>query len=223
MGKPAAFEITPRTTFHRLPARGSYDREVAYAILDEGLVCSVGVVIEGQPYVIPMVYARLDDELVLHGAMASRLLKNASKVPVCVTVTLVDGLVFARSGFHHSMNYRSVMVLGQAQEITHPDAKRRALDAIVDHPLPGRAKEARAPNEKELAATRVLLLPIEEASVKTRSGGPNDDEEDLEVPVWAGHLPLRVVAGTPVTDARFAPKADLPAAIAAYQRGRKDG
>jgi uncharacterized protein len=162
---------TPRTRVNRLPARGSYDRAAVYAILDEALSCHVGFVTDGQPFVIPTIHARIGDRLYVHGAMASRMLSVMSKgVPLCVTVTLVDGLVLARSAFHHSMNYRSVVILGTAQDVTDPEEKGRALDAIVEHVMPGRLAEVRAPNESELKRTRVLSLPIEEASAKIRTG-----------------------------------------------------
>lgn len=192
---------TPRTTIHRKPARGSYDRDVVHRILDQGLVAHVGFVVDHQPYVIPMVYGRHGDQLVLHGAVASRMLKHGGQgVPLSATVTIVDGLVLARSWMHHSMNYRSVVVLGTAHEIVERDAKLAALRVVIEHALPGRADEARGPNEKELAATRVIALPIEEASAKQRSGGPlEDDEEDLGRPCWAGELPIRLAYGMPIT------------------------
>jgi uncharacterized protein len=209
---------TARTTIRRIPGRGSYDRALLYAILDEGLVASVGFCVEGQPYVIPMAYARRGDELVLHGASASRLLKTgAAQLPLCVTVTLLDGLVLARSAFHHSMNYRSAVVLGQAREIAGPEEKRAALNALVEHVLRGRSEQARPPNDKELAATRVLALPIQEASAKSRSGGPLDDPEDLDRACWAGHIPLRLTAGDPVSDASGA-LGPLPAGLALIAR-----
>lgn len=192
---------TPRTTLHRKPARGSYDRAVVHRILDEGLVAHVGFTIDDQPYVIPMVYGRLGDQLVLHGAAASRMLKHGSGgVPLCATVTIVDGLVLARSWMHHSMNYRSVVVLGTAHEIIDRDEKLAALRVVLEHALPGRAEETRWPTDKELAATRVIALPIEEASAKQRSGGPlPEDEEEHGRPCWAGELPIRLGYGVPIT------------------------
>ncbi len=192
---------TPRTTLHRKPARGSYDRDVVHRILDEGLVAHVGFSIENQPYVIPMVYGRLGDQLVLHGAAASRMLKHGSQgVPLCATVTIVDGLVLARSWMHHSMNYRSVVVLGTAHEIVERDEKLAALRVVLEHALPGRGDETRWPSDKELAATRVIALPIEEASAKQRSGGPlPEDAEDRGQPCWAGELPIRLGYGVPIT------------------------
>lgn len=192
---------TPRTTIHRKPARGSYDRAVVHGILDAGLVAHVGFVVDAQPYVIPMVYGRLGDELLLHGASASRMLKHGSQgVPLCATVTIVDGLVLARSWMHHSMNYRSVVVLGTGHEIVERDAKLTALRAVLEHALPGRGQETRWPNDKELAATRVVALPIEEASAKQRSGGPlPEEEDDRELRCWAGELPIRIGYGLPIT------------------------
>jgi uncharacterized protein len=186
---------TPRTQVHRLPARASYDRDVCNAILDEALVCHVGFDVDGQPFVIPTTYARDGEVLYVHGAAASRMLKALGRgIPICVTVTLLDGLVLARSAFHHSMNYRCVVILGVATELVDEDEKRRALDAIVEKVKPGRTREVRGPSAKELAATRVLRVPIAEASVKIRSGGPIDDPEDLAIPCWAGHIPLALVA-----------------------------
>ena len=206
------FSPTDRTRIHRLPARGNYDRDVVHAILDEALVCHLAYVIEGQPYAIPTTFARDGDRLYVHGAAASRTLKTlAGGVRVCFTATLLDGIVYARSGFHHSMNYRSVVVLGVAEEITDPIAKRRALDAIVDRAAPSRSRVARAPNDKELAATRVLVLPLEEVSAKIRTGGPVDDEEDLALPVWAGHVPLRLRADDPIPAEGLAPDLVPPA------------
>lgn len=192
-----SFAPTPRTELRRIPARGSYDRALVAAILDEALICHVGFVADGQPFVIPTIHARMGDQLVVHGARASRLLR-AMGGPVCVTVTLLDGLVLARSAFHHSMNYRSVVVLGVAEEVTDPQAKRRALDAIVEHVAAGRTAVARAPNEKELAATRVMAVNLDEVSAKIRTGGPIDDPEDMAYPCWAGVVPLRSVPGEPI-------------------------
>ena len=192
---------TRRTTVRRLPDRARYDTDSVHAILDEGLVCHVGFVDQGQPFVIPTTYARVADRLVVHGSAASRMVKAlAAGAPTCVTVTLLDGLVMARSGFHHSMNYRSVVVVGVAEEITDPDEKARALDAIVDHVAPGRVAEVRRPSGLELRATRVVSLSLAEASAKVRTGPPKDDEEDYALGCWAGVLPLRLVALEPVPD-----------------------
>jgi nitroimidazol reductase NimA-like FMN-containing flavoprotein (pyridoxamine 5'-phosphate oxidase superfamily) len=214
----ATFAVTPRTTVRRLPDRASYERDAANAILDEALVCHVGFVVDGQPFVIPTTYGREGDQLFLHGSAASRMLRSLrGGLPVCVTVTLLDGLVLARSSFHHSMNYRSVVVLGIAEQVTDHAAKRAALDVIVEHVLPGRVAEVRAPTEVELKGTIVLRVPLEEASVKVRTGPPVDDEEDLAPASWGGVLPLRLTAGTPVPD-EFTP-VDLarPASLIARQ------
>jgi len=190
---------TPRSRVRRQPKRGSHDRELIHRILDEGLVCHVGFVHEGQPVVIPTAYARSDDELYLHGAVANRMLGAlAGGGPACVTVTLLDGLVLARSAFHHSMNYRSVVLFGIAREVTDPDEKARALDALVDHVAPGRVRHARASSPRELAVTRIVAFPISEGSAKLREGGPIDDPEDLAHPAWAGVVPLRLRPGAPI-------------------------
>ncbi|TMA59818.1 MAG: pyridoxamine 5'-phosphate oxidase family protein [Deltaproteobacteria bacterium] len=181
---------TERTRVRRLPGRASYDRATMDAILDEGLVCHLGFVHDGQPFVLPTTYARVEDALYVHGSAASRMLRGLRDgIPVSATVTLLDGLVLARSAFHHSMNYRWVVILGVATEVTGPDERLRALAAIVEHVAPGRWAEVRPPNERELKATMVLRLPIAEASAKIRSGPPLDDAEDLGWPCWAGHVP----------------------------------
>lgn len=206
----------------RIPQRGSYDRAVIDEILDEGLVCSVGIVAGGRPVVIPMAYARRGDELLLHGAQASRLLAaGAGGTPLCVTVTLVDGLVLARSAFHHSLNYRSVVLFGVARELTNPGDKARALEALVEHLLPGRAADVRRPSDKELAATRVLAVPVDTASAKRRSGGPLDDEADGAWPCWAGELPLAVVAQPPRPTTQGVPPGPAPPSIAGYDVARR--
>ena len=221
MSTPAA-EIarTARTTLRRLPQRGSYDRAQVDAILDEAYLCHVGFVLDGQPFVIPTIHARVATTLYLHGAAASRMLKTlAQGVPVCVTVSLLDGLVLARSAFHHSMNYRSVVVLGTAREVQDPAERVRALEAIVEHVLPGRWSEVRAPNERELKATSVLALPIDEASAKVRTGPPVDDKEDHALACWAGVLPLRLTPGEPLPDEGLAAGTPLPAGVRNYRRG----
>lgn len=212
---------TPRTTVRRLPDRARYDRATVHAILDEGLVCHVGFVDAGQPFVIPSSYARVGDRLVLHGSAASRMVKAlAAGAPACVTVTLLDGLVLARSGFHHSMNYRSVVVLGTAAEVTDPEEKRRALDAIVEHVAPGRAASVRPPSGNELRATRVVALPLDEASAKVRTGPPKDDEADYALPVWAGELPLRLEPLAPVADPH-GPAVPPPPHVTGWRRNRR--
>ncbi len=213
---------TDRTRVKRLPARGAYDRETIYAILDEGFICHVGFVIEGQPYVIPTGYARIGDDLYIHGSSASRMLKNLSKgVDICVTVTLLDGLVLARSAFHHSMNYRSVVILGKAALVEDEQEKYKALEAFTEHIIPGRWPEIRWPNELEMKATSVLKLPIEEASAKIRTGDPKDDEEDYDMNVWAGVLPLSQVPGPPVPDGRLPTSIEIPAHVSDHGKHRK--
>lgn len=212
---------TERTTVRRLPKRAAYEREAVHAILDEGLVCHVGFAVDGQPYVIPTAYGRVGETFYIHGSAASRMLKTLSGgVPVCVTVTLLDGLVLARSAFHHSMNYRSAVVLGMARLVEDEVEKARALEAIVEHIVPGRGADVRQPNAKELLATSVLALPIEEASAKIRTGPPIDDPEDMTLPVWAGVLPLRLTTQPLQPDPALAPAIDAPAYVRAYSRER---
>jgi len=202
---------TPRTRVRRLPQRAAYDEATIHAILDNGLVCHIGFVHEGQPFVLPTTYARLGDALVLHGSAASRMLRGVRDgIPICVTVTLLDGLVLARSAFHHSMNYRSVVILGVATEVTDDAERLHALEAIVEHVNPGRWAEVRPPNERELKATMVLRLPIAEASAKVRTGPPLDDTEDLGWPCWAGEVPLRLVALAPIADGTPPPGVAAP-------------
>jgi uncharacterized protein len=202
---------TERTEVRRKPERGDYRPDVVEAILDEGFVAHVGFVAGGSPVVIPMIYARAGTTLYLHGSPASRLLRGLRRgIPVCVTVTLLDGIVLARSALHHSVNYRSVVVLGAATEVTDPDEKRSALAAVVEGVARGRSAEARPPTPRELAATLVLALPLSEASAKIRSGPPVDDAADYALPVWAGEVPLRMAAGPPVPDPRLDPTIPLP-------------
>jgi uncharacterized protein len=202
------FTPTERTQVRRLPKRGAYDHETVYAILDAGFICHVGFTTERGPVVIPTSYGRKDDKLYVHGSAASRLLRTLSEgVPVCVTVTLVDGLVLARSAFHHSINYRSVVVFGQARAIAERESKMEALRVISDQIVPGRWDDVRLPNEQELKATTVLEIPLVEASAKIRTGPPVDDEEDYALSVWAGVLPLLTASGEPLADER------LPAGI----------
>jgi nitroimidazol reductase NimA-like FMN-containing flavoprotein (pyridoxamine 5'-phosphate oxidase superfamily) len=210
---------TPRTTLKRLPKRGSFDREVVNGILDEALLCHLGFAVDGQPYVIPTIHARVGETLFVHGSPASRMLRHLKEgVPACVTVTLLDGLVLARSAFHHSMNYRSVVVLGHAREVEDLAERREAMRAVVEHVAPGRWDEVRQPSEKELAGTLVLRLPVEEASAKVRTGPPLDDEEDYAGPWWAGVLPLSLVPGAPVADPRLAAGTPLPRSVQPYRR-----
>lgn len=195
---------TDRTTVKRLPKRGNYDRESINAILDEAFICHVGFNISAQPYVIPTGYARIDEDLYIHGSSASRMLRNiADGIDVCVTVTLIDGLVLARSAFHHSMNYRSVVILGHAELVNDADEKYKALEAFTEHIIPGRWPEIRWPSQLELKATSVLKLPITEASAKIRTGDPVDDDADYAMPIWAGVIPLSLTPGEPITDAKL--------------------
>jgi len=213
-------QLTPtdRTRHRRLPKRGSFDRDEIYSIVDEALMCHVGFAVDGHPWVIPTIHARLDDEIVLHGAVANHMLRTLDDgVETCVTVTIVDGLVLARSHFHHSMNYRSAMIFGRAMPIVDPDAKRRALHALVEHVVAGRTGEARPPSESELRATLVLSLPITEASAKVRTGGPVDDDDDLALPVWAGVLPCALTFGAPVAEPGIA--GPVPEYVTGYARG----
>jgi nitroimidazol reductase NimA-like FMN-containing flavoprotein (pyridoxamine 5'-phosphate oxidase superfamily) len=211
---------TPRTRLVREADRAVYDREAAYRILDEGFLCHVGFVVDGQPFVIPTSYGRTDDSLYIHGSAASRMLRQMKEsLPVCVTVTLLDGLVLARSIFNHSMNYRSVVVLGKATPVDNPDEKIEALRLFSEHIVPGRWADARQPNERELRATSVLRVPIEEFSAKVRQGPAVDDEEDYSFPTWAGVVPLEMVAGAPIDDARLLPGREVPAYAKKYSRG----
>ena len=210
---------TRRTTVRRNAKRGAYDREVVNAILDAGIVAHVGFLHEGQPYVIPMSYARDGERLLLHGAGGSRLMRTlASGAPACVTVTLLDGIVLARSVFHHSMNYRSVVALGSAQKLEGAD-KASALEALVEGLVPGRSREARAADRAELAATMILAFPLDEVSAKARSGPPADDPADLELPIWAGTIPLALRAG-PAESAPDADAAELPPSVRRYLHER---
>ena len=200
------FAPTARTQVRRLPTRGVYDRGHIYAILDEAYLCHVAFVIQGAPFLIPTTYARVDDTLYIHGSSASRLMKMPPEaLDICINVTLVDGFVMARSVFHHSMNYRSVVVMGRARIVANDDEKRIALRAFTNHLAAGRWEEARQPNEQELKATGVLALPIEEASAKVRTGPPKDDEEDYALPVWAGVVPVQSEFGIPMDDPRLSP------------------
>lgn len=214
---------TERTLVVREPHRGVYDRAATYKILDEGFICHVGFAVDGQPFVIPTGYGRAGDNLYIHGSAASRMLRNLRQgVPVCVTVTLLDGLVLARSIFNHSMNYRSVVVLGTAVAVEDPKEKLSALQAISEHILPGRWAEVRQPNEKELKATQVMRLPITEFSAKVRQGPPIDDEEDYAFPTWAGVIPLQMVAGEPVDDSRLEAGRAVPEYVTRYSRKKGD-
>jgi uncharacterized protein len=197
----SSYSPTSRTTLHRRPMRGTYDRATVHAILDEALVCHLAFVVEGQPFVLPTMFVRHEERVFVHGAAVGRFMRTlAEGVEACFTVTLLDALVLARSAFHHSMNYRSVLVLGRASEVTDRAEKLHAMALLIDKVSPGRAALARAPNEKEIRATAILSLPLEEVSAKIRVGPPVDDEEDQAVPVWAGVVPISLRAGTPRSD-----------------------
>lgn len=213
------FTKTEKNRIKRLPKRGNYDRETIYRILDEALICHVGFAEKGQPCVIPINFARVDDSIVLHGAKASRLLKHIETGhPVCIEATIVDGLVLARSIFHHSVNYRSVVLFGKGHPVEGEREKLSALKAITEHLIPGRWQEARLPSRKELNATRVVSIKIDEASAKVRVGPPADDQEDYALPVWAGVLPLQEQALSPVRDDLLPQDVRLPDYIARYSR-----
>jgi uncharacterized protein len=208
-----------RTRLARHPERGSYDREAVYAILDEALICHIGFVVDAQPYVLPTTHARIGDKLYVHGSVANRMLETLRRgAPVCITVTLIDGLVLARSAFRTSMNYRSVVILGAATEVTETEHKRRAFNALVEHVLRGRSAQIRLPSDQEMKATSVLCLPIEEFSAKVRAGGPADSEADHAQSCWAGVVPLSLQAGAPIPDSRLAPGVPLPREVAFYER-----
>jgi nitroimidazol reductase NimA-like FMN-containing flavoprotein (pyridoxamine 5'-phosphate oxidase superfamily) len=215
------FHQTERNTLKRLPKRGVYDRELVYQILDEGFICHVSFSVDGQPFVIPTGYARIDDQLYIHGSQMSRMLRTlAQGVNVCVAVTLVDGLVLARSAFHHSVNYRSAVIFGRAAIIEDMAAKLAALFAFSEHVLPGRWDDVREPTEQELKATTVLSLPLVEVSAKVRTGPPIDDDEDYALNVWAGVLPLKLVAGEPVSDPRLPESIQPPGYTLKYTRAK---
>jgi nitroimidazol reductase NimA-like FMN-containing flavoprotein (pyridoxamine 5'-phosphate oxidase superfamily) len=201
----------------RKPRRARYDRETIDAILDDGLIGHLGIVDDDQPIVIPVLYARREEQVYLHGSPLSRVLKKVGEgVPMCLTVTLIDGLVLARSALHHSMNYRSVVILGEGRFVTEPAEKLLALETIVEHIVPGRPADVRGPSAKEVKTTEVVALPINEVSAKVRSGPPIDAVKDYPIPAWAGELPLRLVAGDPVPDARCT--AELPSYLSSYAR-----
>jgi len=216
---PELFPVTDRTRVIREANRAVYDRDAIYKILDEGFVCHAGFAAEGQPFVIPTMYARVGDSLYFHGSAASRMLRGASSgTPVCITVTLLDGLVLARSVFNHSMNYRSVVALGQATLVEDPVEKLAALEAFTQKLIPGRWNDARQPNEQELKATSILKLPLIEVSGKVRTGDVEDDAEDYALQVWAGVIPLRLIADPPIGDARCDKSIPTPAYADNYKR-----
>lgn len=214
MTDSTAYEPTGRTVPTRASARASYDRALVHAVLDEGYVCHLGFVRDGAPVVLPTLYARVGESVYVHGSTGSRPLRMAGQadpgLPVCLTVTHVDGVVLARSAFHHSMNYRSVVVHGLARQVTGEAERALALNALVDHVVPGRSADCRPANAKELAATAVLRLDLAEVSAKVRTGGPNDDPDDLDLPYWSGVLPVSVQGGTPVPATDMDPAVALP-------------
>jgi uncharacterized protein len=216
-----ALSSTDRTTLHRLRERGLTDRSALHAVLDEGRICHLGVIIDGLPVVLPTGYGRIGETMYLHGSSANRSLRFAAGTEVCVTVTLLDGLVCARSVFHNSMNYRSAVVYGTARLVTDEDERLAAIQAITEHLIPGRWANSRRPTRKEMAATAVLALPLDEASVKVRTGGPKDEEEDYDLDVWAGVLPVTLTFGPAEADPRLRPDFAVPPHITALETGRQ--
>jgi nitroimidazol reductase NimA-like FMN-containing flavoprotein (pyridoxamine 5'-phosphate oxidase superfamily) len=213
------YQPTERTQVKRLPKRGKYDQETVFSILDAAFVCHVGFTVDDQPYVIPTNFGRSGDMLYLHGSAASRMLRQLSEgIPVCVTVTHVDGLVLARSAFHHSVNYRSVVILGQARLVEDPAEKMEALRIFTEHVMKGRWNDVRRPTEQELKATTVLALPLDEVSAKVRTGGPIDDEGDYNLPVWAGVLPLTTSVESPEPDPQRRNDPPVPEYLRNYTR-----
>jgi len=216
--KKPTFVPTERTQVRRRKERATYDVDTVHAILDEGFVCHLGFAVDGRPWVFPTTYARVDDQLYVHGAAGNFGLRAlAAGAEVCVTITLVDGIVLAKSGFHSSINYRSVMLFGRGELLTDLDEKRAAMDALVDHIVPGRAADCRAPTDDELRQTTIVRIPISEASAKVRVGGPRNDEADLALPYWSGELPLATVPGEPIASAD-GPNSDAPAYVTRWER-----
>jgi len=219
MSQTPDYTPTERTQVRRLPDRGKYDAETINRILDEGFLCHVGFAVDGQPYVIPTGYARVGDKLYIHGSAASRMLRTlAGGVQVCVAVTLVDGLVLARSAFHHSMNYRSVVILGRATAVAGREEKLRALEAFTEHIVRGRWNALRRVTDSELKATTVLALPLAEVSAKIRTGPPKDEAEDYALPIWAGVVPLRLMASEPVPDPKLSAGVPIPDHVRRHTR-----
>ena len=216
----SSYAPTPRTTLHRRPGRAAYDHATVHAILDEALVCQLGFVVDGQPFVLPTMFVRQDQRVLVHGAAVGRFMRTlAQGVDACFSVTLLDGLVLARAAFHHSMNYRSVLVLGKATEVTDRAEKLRAMALLIDKASPGRSQVARAPNDKEIGATAILSIALDEVSAKIRVGPPVDDSEDMAVPVWAGLVPIALRAGPLEPDGPDAPAVDSPAMPRALHPG----
>lgn len=218
----STFPPTERTTLKRLPKRGEYDRAAISEILDEAFICHVGFIVDGKPVVIPTSYVCIGDNLYIHGSAASRMLRSLEGgTDVCVTITLIDGLVLARSAFHHSINYRSVVIFGNAKVVDDSDEKIRALHAFTEHVVPGRWEDVRPPDENELRATLVLKLPLDEVSAKVRTGPPIDDDDDYNLAVWAGVVPLRMIADAPVIDDRVPAGIEAPDYVREYSRNGK--
>jgi nitroimidazol reductase NimA-like FMN-containing flavoprotein (pyridoxamine 5'-phosphate oxidase superfamily) len=211
------YRPTARTRIRRLPERAAYDRATVHAILDEGFLCHVGFVVDGQVYVIPTGFVRVDETVYLHGSTGSRIGLRPG-MPVCVTITLLDGIVLARAAFHHSFQYRSAVILGTTRLVTDREEKNAALNALVEHIVPGRSADVRGGNVQELAATAVLALPLAEASAKVRTGDPKDEEEDYDLPVWAGILPLALEPGEPIPDSRLNPGIRVPPYVSKWSR-----
>ena len=221
MSNSKELKATSRSKIRRIPKRGSIERELIYSILDEALIAHVGFVTDNQPFVIPMAYGREADRLYIHGSSVSRLTKTLKQgVDICFTVTLLDALVVARSLFHHSMNYRSVVLFGKAKLVESETEKMAALKGFTEHAIPGRWTEARIPNSKELQATTVLAFNIEEGSAKVRTGPPSDDEEDYALPIWAGELPLKTTVGDPIADPKLDKAIALSESLVNYSRGK---
>jgi nitroimidazol reductase NimA-like FMN-containing flavoprotein (pyridoxamine 5'-phosphate oxidase superfamily) len=212
-----ALSTTERTTLHRLRERGATDRSALHAVLDAGLICHLGVIVDGAPLVLPTGYGRIGETLYLHGSSANRSLRLAEGQDVCVTVTLLDGMVCARSVFHNSMNYRSAVIFGPARLVTEEAERLAAIEAITEHLIPGRWENSRKPTRKELAATSVVAVPLDEASVKTRAGGPKDDDEDYDLDYWAGVLPVTMTTGPAEPDPRLKAGIGVPEHIAALE------
>ncbi len=218
-GAMSSYTPTPRTTVRRLPKRASYDQTTVHAILDEAMICHIAFVVDGTPRVIPTAFGRADERLYVHGSAASRMLRTVTGGgDICVTVTLIDGLVLARSAFHHSINYRSVMIFGPARLVDDPAEKSEALRIISEHLIPGRWEDVRPPSEKETAATTVIAIELNEVSAKVRTGNPVDDEEDLKVPAWAGVLPLELLPGKPVDDGLVPEGIPVPGYVTGFRR-----
>lgn len=213
---------TKRTKLKRIPKRGNYECETIYRILDEAFICHIGFTIDEQPFVIPTSFGRVNDNLLIHGAAASRMMRALSgEIEICFNVTLIDGLVLARSAFHHSMNYRSVVIFGKAKIITDETEKLRALKAFTEHIVPNRWAEVRPPTANELKATTVLSLSLQEASAKIRTGDPKDDPADYQSDIWAGVIPLRLTAGKPISDAQLKNGIEVPPSVSGYKYFKK--